>query len=126
VVRVQVTDQQGGVFDADVAITVHDVATLDGLLKSLWNGMNAALVNGDIPTALTYLDHGAQEKYGPVWQVLLPHMAEIIASYSPLRGISTSGLVAEYGFTRIVDGEKRLFFVYFLHNTDGVWRLSAM
>ena len=124
--RVQVTDQLGGVFEADVAISAHDVATLDGLLKSLWNGMNAALVNGDIPSALTYLDHGAQKKYGPVWQVLLPHMAEIIASYSPLRGLSASSRVAEYGFNRIVDGEKRLFLVYFLQNTDGVWRLSAI
>lgn len=126
VARVQVTDRKGGVFEADVALSVHDVATLDGLLKSLWNGMNAALVNGDIPSALAYLDSGAQKKYGPVWQVLLPHMSEIIASYSPLRGLAVSERVAEYGFNRIVEGEKRLFFVYFLQNTDGVWRLSAM
>ena len=124
--RLRVTDQNGAVTEAQTAVAVQDVGALDALFKSLWNSMNAALVAGDIPTALMFLDSAAQEKYGPVWQVLLPHMTEIVASYSPVQAISIASEIAEYGMTRTVNGESRLFFLYFLKDRDGVWRLAAM
>jgi hypothetical protein len=124
--RLRVTDQSGAVAEAQTAIAVQDVGTLDALFKSMWNSMNAALVAGDISTALIFLDSAAREKYGPVWQVLLPHVTEIITSYSPIRGLSIGERVGEYGLNRTINGEKRLFLIYFLKNEDGVWRLNAM
>lgn len=124
--RLQVTDQQGAVSDAVVAIVIRDAASMDAMFKSMWDGVNAALVAGDIPTALTFLDSAAQEKYAPVWQVLLPHMAEIVASYSPVRALSISDSIGEYGLNRMINGEKRLFLIYFLKDADGVWHLNAM
>ncbi len=99
---------------------------MDTMFKSMWSNMNAALVAGDIPTALTFLDAAAQRKYEPVWQVLLPHMAEIVASYSPLRGVEIGQNVAEYGVNRTINGENRLFLIYFLKDKTGVWRLAAL
>lgn len=124
--RVRVTDQQGGVFNAETAAAIQAVTTMDAMFKSLWNTMNMALVAGDIPTALTFLDVAAQQKYEPVWRALLPHMAEVVASYSPIRGVSIGGSVAEYGINRTINGENRLFLIYFLKDKDGVWRLAAM
>jgi PKD repeat protein len=125
-VRLRVTDQQGAVFNAEVSILVQDVAAMDALFKSMWNSMNTALINGDIATALTFLDVAAQQKYEPVWRVLLPHMSEIVASYSPVRGAFIGQNVAEYGLNRTINGENRLFLIYFLKDKSGVWRLAAM
>ena len=124
--RLRVTDQQGGMFNAEAAVAVQDVTAMDIMFKSMWSNMNAALVAGDIPTALTFLDAAAQRKYEPVWQVLLPHMAEIVASYSPLRGVEIGQNVAEYGVNRTINGENRLFLIYFLRDKTGVWRLAAL
>jgi len=124
--HLRITDQQGTVFNAAVSISVQDVAVMDALFKSMWGSMNAALVNGDITTALTFLDAAAQQKYEPVWRALLPHMAEVVASYSPVRGAFIGQSVAEYGLNRTINGENRLFLIYFQKDKDGVWRLAAM
>jgi hypothetical protein len=105
---------------------VQDVTTMDTIFKSMWSNMNTALVAGDTTTALTFLDSAAQQKYEPVWRALLPHMAEIVSSYSPVRGVEIGQNVAEYGVNRTINGENRLFLIYFLRDATGVWRLAAM
>jgi Glucodextranase, domain B/Bacterial Ig domain len=126
VAQLQATDQQSIRHTANVTIVVHDTVVLDAMFKNLWSGMNTALLNGDIATALLFLDSAAQAKYEQVWRVLQPHMADIVASYSPVRALSISDSIGEYGLNRTINGEKRLFLIYFLKNDDGVWRLTAM
>ena len=50
----------------------------------------------------------------------------IVASFSALQRVSLSDGIGEYAMNRIVDGENRLFLIYFSRNGDGVWRLGAM
>jgi PKD repeat protein len=126
VARLQITDQQGQSYNVDVSILVQDGIALDTIFKGMWGEMNASLLNGDIATALLFLDAPAQEKFEPVWRILLPRLPEIIASYSPIQGIFIGQEAAEYGLTRVIDGETRLFFLSLVKNRDGVWRLAEM
>ena len=126
VVRLRVTDTHGTSYDTDTVIVVEDPVGVDAMFKNMWSEMNTALVNGDIATALLFIDSAAQQKYKPVWRALQPHMAEIVASYSPVRALSISEGIGEYGLNRTINGEKRLFLIYFLKGADGVWRLNAM
>jgi hypothetical protein len=102
------------------------VDPVDAPFVSIWNGMNAALLAGNKAAALSFLTFGAQAKYGPVFDALLPHMAEIIASYSSLQHVSVSAEVGEYAIIRTMDGKNHLFLIYFLKDADGVWKLDAM
>jgi hypothetical protein len=88
--------------------------------------MNTALLAGDKATALSYLTPRAQVKYSPVFDVLLPHMPEILASYSPIRWVSASAEVSEYAINRTINGKNHLFLIDFLKDADGVWKLDAM
>jgi hypothetical protein len=124
--RLQVTDQNGTIFEAQVAVVVQDAAAMDVLYTALWTGMNTALLAGDKTTALSFLTVGAQEKYSPVFDALLPHMATIIASYSPLQRVSISETIGEYAIVRVNNGQAYLFLIYFLKDADGVSRLEAM
>ncbi|NOT56456.1 MAG: hypothetical protein HOP18_17805 [Deltaproteobacteria bacterium] len=99
---------------------------IDAPFRAIWDGMNRALLAGDKATALTFLTAGAQAKYGPVFDALLPHMAEIIASYSPLQRVSVSENVGEYAIIRTLDGANHLFLLYFVKDHEGVWKLDAM
>ena len=124
--RLSLTDQNGDVHTAELAIAVQDVAAMDVMFKDVWNSINGALVAGDKTTAMQFLTTNAQAKYGPVFDALLPHMSEIIASYSPFRQVSISAGIGEYAVTRVIDDQNHLFLIYFLKDGDGVWRLEAM
>jgi len=124
--HLRVTDVQGATYDADVPLAVESVATMDALFKSLWTGMNNALVTGDLGGALAFLDPPARARYRPVFEVLGNRMPGLVASYEPIQGVTIRDDVAEYAVNRTIDDERYLFLVYFLRGVDGVWRLDSM
>lgn len=124
--RLRLTDTANVATEATAAVAVDNVAALDALLRSLWDGMNGALAVGDPASAADFLTTDAQERYGPVWSVLLADLPAIVASYSPVRGVFISGSIAEYAVNRTLGGENYLFLVYFVRGPDGVWRIDAM
>lgn len=124
--KITVTDSQNTRYSQTLAIVVYDAAQMDQKFTTLWNGLNDALKAKDAAKALKYLNAQAQAKYGPVFTALLPHMPEIIASYSPPQRVSITSDIGEYAINRTVNGENRVFLIYFLRDADGVWRLDAM
>lgn len=123
---VMVTDSQGISHDEMISIIVHDPTQLDQLFTEIWDGMNQALIDGDVSSAAAFLNRSGQRKYTPVFEALLPHMPEIISSYSPLQRVSISANIGEYAVNRTINGQNRIFLIYFLRGADGVWRLDAM
>ena len=124
--RITVTDSQTNVFTQDVLVSVQDGAQMDQMFTTLLGGMNTALISGDVTKAGSYLNTAAKLKYLPVFQTLLPQMPQIIASYSPLHRISIFGEIGEYAINRTIGGTNNIFLIYFLRDSDGVWRLDAM
>ena len=116
----------GTVYEAAAGVQVDALESVDALLHSLWNGTSAALAAGDKEAALTYLTPGAQQKYAPVFDALLADMPTIVASFSALQPVSLSPSIGAYAINRTIDGRDRIFFIYFLKDADGVWRLDAM
>ena len=86
-----------------------------------------ALTAGDKARAMQYLDpRRSQQRYGPVFDVLLPSMPQIAATFSDPQSVSLSDGIGEYAINRTINGENRIFFIYFGLNGDGVWRLGSM
>jgi hypothetical protein len=65
-------------------------------------------------------------KYDPVFDALMPHMAEIITSYSPLQRMSVFAEMGEYAVLRTIDEKNHLFLIYFVKDTTGVWKVEAL
>ncbi len=124
--KFMVTDSLNNVYTKTVLVTVQDAAQMDQLFKSIWDGTNSALVAKDKAKALRYLNRGAQAKYEPVFEALLPDFPTIIASYSALQRVSISDDIGEYAINRSINGVDSIFFIYFLKDGDGVWRLDSM
>ncbi len=120
------TDSAGVRTTQQVVIEARDPAQMDQMFLAIWNGMNNALAAGDKDGAMVYLNLSAQRKFGPVFDVLMPFMPEIVASYSPLVRSSLLSSIGEYGVVRTVNGQKRLYLIYFLLDGDGVWRIDEM
>jgi len=124
--RFRAADANGNSSEAIVAVCVLETAAIDARIKQVWNAMNAALVAGDMDEALEFLTARSQQKYGPAFDALLPYVPEIVASYSPIHGVSIFEDLAEYAVNRTIDGEDRVFFIYFVRDQDGLWRLDSM
>lgn len=124
--RVTVTDSFSNVFAQTVLVSVQDGAQMDRMFETIFASMNAALIAGKKEQAMIYLNQQGQRKYGPVFDLLMPQMRSIVASYSPLQRLSVSETIGEYAVNRMIDGVNRIFFIYFLLDADGVWRLDSM
>lgn len=109
-----------------VLVSVLDSAQMDQTFKAIWGDMHSALIANNKAQALRYLNTQAQAKYGPVFDTLMPYFPAIVASYSTLQQLSISGDMGEYAVNRMIDGQNRIFLIYFLQDAEGVWRLDSM
>ena len=108
-------------------IVVQNVAEVDQLLQTVWNGFAQALVAQDKVAAMKSLTVSAQARYGRVFDVLLASLPTVAASVSAPAPALITGTVGEYFVTRQApDGTQRLFLIYFIRDADGVWRLDTM
>jgi hypothetical protein len=124
--RVIVFDNALTAHEQRVTFVLLDLATVDRSVQAVWGAMNEALASGDKAAAMGYLSEQARETYGPVFEVLMPRMGEIVASYSvPKRSLVTM-TYSEYGVNRSIDGIKRVFLVGYSTNEMGQWQLEAM
>ena len=57
---------------------------------------------------------------------LMPRMPEIVASYSAPKRSLVMGTYAEYGVTRVADGQNKIFLTGFVTNQLGQWQLDSM
>jgi Big-like domain-containing protein/glucodextranase-like protein len=115
-----------GTFTHSMVVESRDATQMDQMFRSIWSSLNAALVGGDKTTALRYFNGKAQQKYGPVFDVLLPFMSEIVASYSTLARSSITADLGTYAVVRVDNGVRRIYFIYFMRDPDGVWRIDEM
>lgn len=126
VAKFVVTDTSGVATIQALPMVVKTPEQTDAFFSDIWNGMNVSLAAGNKAQALRYLTEPAQQKYGPVFDILMPSFASVVASYSPLQRASVSSDLAEYAVNRTIEGVDRIFLIYFLRDSDGVWRLDAM
>jgi len=124
--QLKVTDSAGEVYTAQLAIEVNSLDERDTLFLAAWNGMNDALLRGNVNEALAFFNARARPQYARVLQGLLPDMPALVGSYAPPQRVSVATTVLEYAVRRVIDGEENIFFVYLLRDADGVWRLDRM
>ncbi|MCF6225547.1 MAG: thrombospondin type 3 repeat-containing protein [Xanthomonadales bacterium] len=109
----------------DLVVGIESEAQLNLLLQQVWNGMNAALVSANLGLAKEHL-LADDEGYGLMFYLLLPHMSEIIASYSSFQSVAIELDYGEYLLNRDIDGINRAFFIYLAPDNDAVWRIRSM
>jgi len=125
-VALRLTDSDNIQYQAYLMLVVQDTGQMDSLFHGIWNDFTTALVSGNKPAVMHTLDGTAQRNYGPAFDVLLPHMNNIVGSFSPLLRSSISSTYGEYAVVRDNNGQQNLFLIYFIKDQDGVWRLDSM
>jgi len=53
-------------------------------------------------------------------------MPQIISEFSELHGSELTNDYGEYAINRTINGENRLFLIYFVNDGNGIWRIESM
>ena len=116
----------GIVHEKNITVVVKDVTVMDEMFVAIWNDMHDALVAGNLSLASEYLTGMGKRKYVPVFEELLPHMSEIVTTFSGLERVGISNAIGEYAVITNQQGTNYLYLIYFIKGPDGVWKLQSM
>jgi hypothetical protein len=115
-----------GVNTQKLYIVVQDAGQQDDIFQVIWNSMWAALLAGDKNTALTYISPDSKKSYDPVFETLMPYMADINDRTTSLRRVNSGGNVASCAILKNGSGQNKWYMVNFIRGGDGVWRIDSM
>ena len=122
----RVTDDLNVVHTYSMVLNIEDRNQVDQQLRSVWSSFTQALVAQDKAAAMNSITVSSRDAYGPIYDALMLEMPAIIGSFSALQSSILSSTVGEYAVNRTIDGVDRIFFIYFLRDVDGVWRIDSM
>lgn len=120
---VTVTDNQGNTYSDTIAITVLSKTQLDALLKGKWEGMKGKLRNQDTEGALGYFVEEKREMYRYNFNLMNSILPAMINDMGNIRLIRITDDVAEYEMLATQDGVEYSFYVEFVKDSNGVWKL---
>ncbi|MCL4475539.1 MAG: hypothetical protein M1508_04835 [Nitrospirae bacterium] len=119
-----ITDSQGNVYSDTIAITVLSKAEIDALLKGKWEGMKGALANRDVEKAVAHFLSKSQERYRYLFITLLASLPDIAADMQNIEMISLEDGVSEYRIKRPEDAGGITYYIYFVLDGDGLWKIQ--
>lgn len=124
---VSVTDADGVRHEATAVVQVFDPQRLGPKLLAKWSAMRAALQGGRIDAALEQFTHAARPRYRQIFEALGAKLPETAAAMQEPELMSIAGTTAKYRIQRTVtiDGQTRTltFWIYFIQDGDGIWRI---
>jgi len=107
-------------------ITVTSIASMDTMLQALWRNITGALAAGDIEGALVYFAPGMRDSYRQVLNDIAPALPAMFAAFPPITPTAMIDGDAEYFVAVTRNGRKFGYFLYFMRDGDGIWRLHSL
>ena len=124
----QVVDEEGVLYDDSFAIAIISGEQLDTLLKAKWDDVKAALIAGDIETALRYHNEKSHEKYTAIYNALGAHLPTLVAQMQNLSWIGYADGTAKYRIRQDHDVEGQIvtitYVIYFSRGRNGIWSIE--
>jgi hypothetical protein len=121
---VTVVDAAGAVHPAVTFVDVVDRAALDARLQARWSGMKAALRQSDVARALEAIYTPARDRYRQLFDALTVPLSQIDGVLTDIALVDLDDFQAEYQMLRSENGETISYYVLFVRDADGIWRLK--
>ena len=121
--RVTVSDTQGNIYAETTVFHVLSREEMDALLKSKWEGMKGAMANKDVEKALSYFVDNSKEMFRYNFELMRDLLPIIVQEMGEIHIIRVVGQVAEYQMIAIQDGIEFSFYIKFVKDGEGIWRI---
>ena len=122
---VTVMDTQGNSYSDITIVNVLSREAMDALLRSKWEGMKTALGQGNISDALNYFVTDSREEYREIFELLAPQLPALVSAMREINMVEVTGNMAEYCIKRFQRGVDISYFIYFIRDENGIWRISS-
>ncbi|MDF1592228.1 MAG: hypothetical protein P1P89_11980 [Desulfobacterales bacterium] len=116
-------DNQNITYTDTVAVQALDQAELDALLRAKWKGMKTGLSNSDKNAALGFIAKRARNTYEYNFNLLNSYLTEISAGLQDIELVQIRDRIVEYNMPGEQDGQTYSFYILFVKDSDGVWRI---
>ena len=119
-------DAENNIHTDTVVIQILDKAELDTLLRTKWEGMRQALLQNDIEGAVIQFDESTQNAYRQIFTLLSPD--KLIQKTQELTDIQFIKMVenaAEYDIRIFRDGTEYSFYLLFVKDKNGLWKIRS-
>jgi hypothetical protein len=123
--RVTVMDNQGNVYTETTLVNVFSREEMDALLRSKWEGMKGALSQGDIDGAISYFDDLTKSGFKEHFTVLSPVLSQIVQELNDVQFIGMMKNAIEYDIRTIINGIESSFYLLFVKDKDGLWKIRS-
>ena len=118
------TGTDGNSYQDTITITVMNKTQLDALLKAKWEGMKTTLRANDINGALNYLGSGIRTKFNRIFGLIGADLPMIVEQLPDVNLISVRGDVAKYYLKKLESGTEYAYFIYFMRDANGFWKIE--
>ncbi len=116
--------QESNVYTETVKVLVMDAELLDAMLREKWNAMRNALSAADVPKALVHISEGAKDMYQYNFGLMNAYLGEIAAGLRDITMVKARGRMAEYEMWAEQGGQMYSFYILFVKDPDGIWRID--
>lgn len=123
---VTATDSVGNQFSGFVPVLVRSFAELDNLLQMRWNALVGALSSQDAGRAISFFHSGFAQQFSNTFDKLRDRLPSISSSLTNANLLSEAGGVAEMVTIRTQQGTSYAYFIYFMQDEHGLWKIVAM
>jgi hypothetical protein len=115
---------EGGTCSNTIAVLAQERQEFDAKLRAKWEGMKNGLRFGNIETAVGFIEKSKKEIYDYNFNLLKDHLSEIEAGMQDLTLVKAQDGIAEYVMKGEQGGRQYSFYVLFVKDSDGIWRIS--
>jgi PKD repeat protein len=121
---VSVSDADGNRFTARTVVQVYNRSDLDIVLQGKWTGMRDALRQGRIEGALEFIAQDARENFRADFTALAPLLPTIGQELEDIRFVAIRGDRAQYELLSTENGVTFSYYVEFIRDAGGIWRIA--
>jgi hypothetical protein len=122
---VTVTDSQGNIYSETTLVNVLSREEIDALLRAKWEGMKGALSQANIEGAISYFDDFSKAGYKEHFTVLSPILSQIVQELNDIQLIGMMKNAIEYDIRTIRNGKEYSFYLLFVRDNDGLWKIRS-
>ena len=120
---VTIKDADGNIYFKSAMINIFKMPDL----TKKWDGMKSALTGGDVQTAANSFSLSTRDAYQKQFQALKDAgvLTEVVAGMGDMQIVKNMGNAAEGDMRIMQDGKEYSFYVLFVKDEDGIWRIRS-
>jgi hypothetical protein len=123
---VTATDSVGNRFTGRVPVLMHSFTELNTLLEARWNGLVAALSGQNVSQAIAFFHPAFAPQFSDAFTKLSDQLPMIGSSLTNASLLSEAGGVAEIVTIRTQQGTTYAYFIFFMQDEFGLWKIVSM